>query len=259
LKVGVLGYKGFVGSALYEAFSADKKCEAVGIGRENYAALRGTPFDMLVNANGNSSKRLAESEMVRDFQMNVSSTLEILHDFPCEQYIHISSIEVYPDTGKKAATLESAKIDSDALSNYGFSKYMGELVARKHSKRWLILRPGGMVGMNMKKGPAYDILELGRLFVSEKSKYQYISTRSVARIAKELSGRGRWGEVYNVVGRGSITLSDFAGMAGVKLGRAEGELQEFNVSCDKLSRETAVPETADTVKEFIGEWKRGRQ
>ncbi len=250
MKVGIVGYQGFVGSALYGEFGKGGNT-VVGIGRDNYKPLAGHHFDILVNADGNSSKPLAEKDPKKDFQMNVGATLDMLHDFQCDGYVHISSIEVYADTGSDRATLEDAKIEPERLSNYGFGKYLGELVARKHAKRWLILRLGGMVGRNMKKGPAYDILERGMLYVSEKSRYQYMNTEAVARIARELVQKGRWGEIYNVVGKGNIELGEFAKLAGVKLVKSGAQALKFDVSCGKLAGEMPVPATLETVKELI--------
>ncbi len=256
MKVGIIGYKGFVGSAFYKVFSADKKYGVTGIDRANYDSLKGLIFDILINANGNSSKRLADSDPALDFGMNVSSTLDFLRDFPTRHYLHISTVEVYNCKEKHELTYESAEIQSAKLSNYGFSKYIGEIVAKKHAKSWMILRLAGMLGKNIEKGPAYDILRLNKLFVSPKSRYQFINTWEVASIAKTLCERGKWGEIYNVVGEGSITLEKMSQMAGVKLKEHGSELLRFNVSVEKLKKEIVVSTTEKTVEQFIKQWSK---
>ena len=251
MEIGIIGWEGFVGSAFYEVFSKDRKYHVTGIGRKNYDAAKGTRFDILINCNGNTSKRLAETEPVKDFEMNAVSTMRILHDFPSKAYVHISTIEVYNDTSSHEKTREDSVIEPDLLSNYGFSKYIGELIARKYAKKWLILRLGGMVGKNMKKGPAYDILTLHKLFVSEKSEYLFINTAEVARIAKLLAERGRWGGIYNVVGNGSVALEKFAQLAGVKLAGSGKEVRKFSVSTEKITGETDLPTSQEAVSEFL--------
>lgn len=252
MKIGIIGHRGFVGSAFYEVFSEDSTCEVAGIGRDNYSAVKGSRFDLLINANGNSSKRLAEKDPHMDFEMNVTATEGFLLDFSFDHYIHLSTVEVYGSCERKESTLEGAEIRPAALSPYGFSKYLGELVAARYAKSWIILRLAGMVGNNMAKGPAHDILKLGKLFVSSKSEYHFINTREVAKIAKGLAERGKWGQIYNVVGDGSMPLARFAKIAGVELSGEGSAVQKFNVSVDKLKAELPVPSSEKTVLDFVG-------
>ena len=251
MRIGIIGYKGFVGSAFYKVFSSDKKCEVVGIGREEYSKLIGEHFDIIINANGNSSKILAERDPKKDFEMNVITTLNSLFDFVCDHYVYISTIDVYSRKDNRASTKEDTTITSEGLSNYGCSKYFGELIAKKYAKRWMILRLGGMIGEGMKKGPVFDILNLHKLFVSSKSRFQFINTNEVANTAKLLIEKGIWNETYNIVGDGNMELSEIAKLAGVKL-MAEGkEIIVLDATCDKLKRETRISSTTDTVKSFL--------
>lgn len=257
MEVGIIGHKGFVGSAFFTAFSQDGKYTVTGIGRENYADCAGKRFGILVNANGNSSKRLADSEPQKDWEMNVAATARFLSDFPSDHYIHISTVEVYPDKSSEEATLEEAEIDPARLSNYGKSKYAGEQLARGH-KSHLILRLAGMVGSNMRKGPAYDILHLGKIFVSGSCRYQFLNTAEVAAIARRLAEGGRWNSVYNVVGRGNIELFEFARIAGVRLSQTGTHAETFNVSASKLSSEMQLSSSEQSARSFVQEWKKSK-
>ncbi len=256
MKVGIIGHMGFVGAAFFKAFSEGKGHSVTGIDRQNYATLRGTRFDILVNCNGNSSKRLAESDPAEDFDANASATVRALLDFPCEHYVHISTVEVYNDKTGQEATREDVRIDPSGLSNYGFSKYCGELAAMKYAKSCMVLRLAGMVGPGMKKGPAYDILAQGRLFISSKSELHFMHTRDVARIAMLLCSKGKWGETYNVVGRGTLPLSEFASIAGTGLSGEGDDVVKFSISTAKLQGVCPVPESKEAVKKFVGEWGR---
>jgi nucleoside-diphosphate-sugar epimerase len=150
-----------------------------------------------------------------------------------------------------AATYEDIQINPNSLSNYGFSKYIAELLVKKYEKEWLILRLGGMVGDNMKKNATYDILHLKKLFISGKSKLQFINTEDVAIISKRLVEAGKWRETYNIVGEGNIELKEIARLAGIKLSSQGDEIKLYNVSHEKLSRFTKVPKTEDTIRHFI--------
>ena len=253
MKIGIIGHKGFVGSAFFEAFSQGGKYEVTGIDREGHEGLAGTRFGILINCNGNSSKRLADDDPRKDFGMNVIDTLGFLADFPSDHYVHVSTVEVYNDVSSRSATREDAKIDPIALTNYGFSKYCGELVAMRHAS-WMVLRLAGMVGPGMKKGPAHDIMAHGRLYMSEKSCLHFMETREVARIARLLCERGRWGKVYNVVGKGTVELKEFAAIAGRKLSAAGSEVRKFDVCTEKLGGETPVQTSEQAVRTLVKGW-----
>lgn len=251
VSVGIIGYQGFVGSAFFSVFSQDGNYSVAGIGRGNYERLKGTRFDILINCNGNSSKRLADSEPQKDWEMNVKFTERFLSDFPCSHYMHISTVEVYNDKSDADKCHEDSAIEPKLLSNYGKSKYAGEQVAKRLAKSWLMLRLAGMVGPNMAKGPAYDILNLKKLFISEKSRLHFMHTHEVARIAKLLAEKGRWGEIYNVVGKGSLRLSEFASIAGVNLTETGSAIVIFDVPAEKLERETKVSTSESAARGFL--------
>jgi dTDP-4-dehydrorhamnose reductase len=256
MRVGIIGYKGFVGSALYTVFSNSKNLEVVGIGRAEYPDYVGKNFDVLINANGNSSKLLAEREPKKDFEMNVLATLNSLRDFSFNKYVYVSTIDIYCDKSASESTSEDAIISPSKLSNYGFSKYLGEILTQKYAVDWLILRLGGMVGENMKKGPAYDILNLQKLFVSSKSHFQFINTHEVANITKYLIENNRMG-IYNIVGDGNIQLSDFAALAKIKLTSEGTDVMDYNVSCGKLKLDIKIPSTMETIETFLASRRDG--
>lgn len=256
LKVGIIGHKGFVGSAFYEVFAADKKYDATGIDSENYDSCIGSDFEILVNANGNSSKLLAQKDPIKDFEMNVASTLGFSHDFSFRHLVHVSSVEVYENKGSVQTTKEDTPINPAALSNYGASKFLGEQVAKKCSKSWLILRLASLVGSNMKKGPAYDILAENRLYISERSHFHFMNTLAVAQIAKKLAEEGGWNQIYNVVGKGRLSLGDFASIAGATLVQKGSEVHDFDINVQKLEQKLTVPSSREAVKSFVDAWQK---
>jgi len=255
VKVGIIGFRGFVGSAIYNCFAEDKRYETTGIEKDSYGQLKGGEFHLLINANGNSNKPLADKNPQPDFEMNVTNTLHFLHDFSYSHFLHISTADVYPDKTKPQNTLEDTPVNPHSLSNYGFSKYLGELMVKQHAKSWLILRLAGMVGKGVKKGAMYDVLALQKLFVSPQCKYHCMDTADVARIAKALYEKEKWGEIYNVVGKGSIELCEYAKLAGVQLKETGTSLAVFNVSTQKLEKELEVPSSLQAAKNFVAVWR----
>jgi nucleoside-diphosphate-sugar epimerase len=252
MKIGIIGYRGFVGSAIFAHFWAKYPSQVTGIGRENYADAPKN-YDVLINANGNPSKRLADKEPKTDFGMNVASAMAALADFGFGKYIHISSVDVYNDHEDQDRNKEDGEITEQYLSNYGFDKLMAERLVRRYAKSHLIFRLGGMVGPNLKKNMVYDIMHLGKTFVSPLSKYQYIDTPSVARVISEILEQGIENETFNLCGEGTVTGEEVAEMAGKGLEMAlyEQPRENYDINISKVCRFTEVPKSRDAVRKYM--------
>lgn len=259
MKIGIIGYKGFVGSAIYSYFWTKYPYGVIGISKDNYAE---TPkdFDLLINANGSSQKRLADSNPKADFEMNVNSVMNTLSDFTFRKYVYISSVDVYNDHEEQDRNGEDEEIEEKYLSNYGFDKYMAEKLVKRHAKNYLIFRLGGMVGPNLKKNMIYDIVHLGKTFVSPLSKYQYIDTPSVAKVMEDmLISQGIENEIFNLCGDGAISGEEVAEMAGKSLEMAlyEQPRENYDINISKVCRFTTVPKSKDAVRKYMDFVKTG--
>src|SRR5215468_12139449 len=111
----LIGGRGLVGSAFARVLEASGQPFAI-LDRETYPQFIGRSCSLLINANGNSSKRLASVEPLRDFDASVRTVRQSLIDFHFERYIHLSSCDVYPDCSSSAATAEDLLIDPAAQS-----------------------------------------------------------------------------------------------------------------------------------------------
>jgi nucleoside-diphosphate-sugar epimerase len=263
MKIGIIGYKGFLGSAIYSYFWTKYPYGVIGISKENYAESP-KEFDLLINANGSPLKRLADTDPKADFEMNVKSVMETLSDFKFTRYVYISSVEVYGDHEDQDRNAEDVEADERYVSNYGFDKHMGEKLVRRYAKSHLIFRLGRMVGPNLKKNMVYDIVNLGKTFISPLSKHQYIDTPSVARVIDDVLGNGIDNETFNLCGDGMVTGEEIADLAGKNLEMAlyEQPRETYNINISKVCRFTTVPQSRDSVKKYIdfvktGSWGEG--
>ena len=245
----ILGGRGFVGSAF------SRHCELNGIEyraitRSNYAEHTGKRCDVLVNADGNSSKMLGARDPVADFEASVSSVKRSLSDFGFGRYVLASSCDVYPDCSSPGATAEDSAIDVAAQSPYGFHKRLAELcVMHGCAGGWLILRLGGMVGAGLKKNPIHDVMNGGPLWVSPRSRLQYMNTDDVARVAFSLLGSGAAG-VFNVCGRGQVTIGDLPGASSCEV-RGDAPAVNYDVSTAKAEGAADIPDSRDAVGAFM--------
>lgn len=247
----ILGGRGLLGSAFARV------CERRGqpfqiIDRQNYGNYAGARCDIFVNANGNSRKPLAKTEPLREFDASVRSVRASLIDFPCDQYVHLSSCDVYPDCSSPEFTKEDQRFDPAHQSPYGFHKYLAEECVRHAAGNWLIFRLGGFVGPGLKKNAVFDILTGGPLWLDPNSALQFLHTESAAEIMLDLAARGTVSrETFNLCGRGLIELTEIMEIAGTVPVQPGSPCVRYDVSIEKISQVVAVPDTRTTVLEFV--------
>ena len=119
----IIGGGGFVGSAFVRSCAKAGKEFSI-INRQNYGEFVGKRCDVLINANGNSKKFLAQKDPLQDFDASVRSVRASLIDFRHDYYIYLSSCDVYPDCSSPETTSEDQKLDVSEQSPYGFHKYL---------------------------------------------------------------------------------------------------------------------------------------
>lgn len=162
--IGVLGGNGFLGSNII-SYLNKYNYNVYSITRDNYESFKNFKFDVLINANGNSKKYLAELNPKWDFECSVNSVYNSIIDFKFDKYIYISSIDVVYDT------------------IYGSNKLTSEFILKSYQCKFgyllKILRCGSIIGEGMKKGIVYDILNNNKLYVTEDSDLYIISVKEI--------------------------------------------------------------------------------
>jgi nucleoside-diphosphate-sugar epimerase len=247
----IIGGNGFVGSAF------TRYCEAQGlehsvITRENYNNFVGHSCQILINANGNSKKYLADERELEDFDASVRSVRASLVDFRYELYVYISSCDVYADHANPETTREDAPILANQQSKYGFHKYLAEQCVQKIANQWLIFRMGGFVGPALKKNPIFDILRGGPLWLDQESELQYMNTDDAARIVFELINKRFRDQIFNLCGDGLIKLKDVVKMVKRPVSMAEkAPCVRYEINIEKAKQKVAIPSTKEAVKEFV--------
>ena len=246
----LIGGSGFLGSA-FARFCTESDLPHAIITRANYAEYRGRRCDVLVNANGNAKKFLAEREPKTDFDASVRSVRASLDDFEFGTYVYLSSVDVYPDVSSPETTTEDQQIDSAHQIPYGFHKSLAEQCVQHAAGRWLIARLGGFVGPGLSKNAIFDVLHQRPLWVDPASTFQVLSTDQMARIVLELVSAGYDGEVFNVCGRGTISVAEIMDSVGYRVPvTADRPRVAYDVNISKLSRLIDVPDTPQTVRDF---------
>jgi nucleoside-diphosphate-sugar epimerase len=253
MKIHVLGGEGFVGSAVVRV--AKKRGHSVhAVTRRNYGRFRGRPCDLLINANGNSKKFLADKDPAAEFDASVVSVQRSLLDLPCKRYVYLSSIDVYPCVDDPRHNHEETVILPEQLSRYGLHKFLAEQLVRRYAKRWLIIRMGGMVGEGLWKNSIHDLLHGQPLRVHADSRYQYMLTDDMARIVLALTRKHPANGVFNVCGDGCVSLREAASLipaCRVKYATGNPPREHYEINLTKLRAWVKVPRTSATVRAFV--------
>lgn len=250
--LAIIGSRGMVGSDLAR-FLKFYFGSTTGIDRKNYNRYRGQRFDVVINANGNSSKVWAKNHVLDDFAASTSSVYTSLFDFSCKTYIYISSADVYPDHTSKKATNESKTIEVENLSSYGFHKYLSEYIVRNFTKNYIILRCPMILGTKLKKGPIHDILSNARLFVTADSRFQMITTSELAKIISFFLEKNIRKEIFNIGGKGTVLLGKITNYVQkpVIFPKSGGETINYETDVSKLGKIYHLKTSSEYLKDFL--------
>ncbi len=248
--MAVVGGTGFVGSA-FVRWAKEHGVECVVLQRDDDpSSVRGC--DLLIDANGNSSKLLATRDPLQDFAATVASVRRRVEAIQPQRYIYLSSCDVYPDCSRPASTEESQPLVPGQQSPYGFHKRMAEECVQHAAGSWLILRLGGMVGPAMRKNAIFDILHGDRMFLAPESRLQFMHTNDVARLAMEIARRVPTNEVYNLCGRGTVSLGEVLTWVGRDVSvEPRAPAVTYDVSLRSVLRVVEVPSTESTIRAFV--------
>lgn len=252
MKVFLIGGTGLVGSAYARLFAASGITHHV-ITRANYGDFLGQSCDVLVNANGNSSKVLATREPLTDFDASVRSVRMSLEDFRASKYVFLSSGDVYPRQDSPSATHEDQPLPVTGMSGYGFHKYLAETMVRHLHPDWIVMRMGGFVGPGLKKNAIFDMLHDMPVWMRPESELQFISTDSAARIVWTLVQRGISKQTINLGALGRCRIGDIhQRLASKSPFQPEASAVSYELSLTKLASQVGdLPSTRDEVERFL--------
>lgn len=247
----IIGGKGFIGSAIVRA-CCRRAIEHRILAHDTIDQFTGSSCDILINANGNSKKYMADREPLWEFDASVRSVRASLANIHAARYIHLSSCDVYPDCSSPGSTREDQILDVTKQSAYGFHKYLAEQCVMRYAPQWLIFRMGGFVGPGLKKNAVYDILHGGPLWLNPRSELQFIHVDTAADIILELARSEQNHEIFNLCGAGTIALSEVLEAAGSGVVCEPGSpVVRYEVSIEKLSQIWNIPQSKQTVLEFV--------
>jgi len=253
----IIGGRGYVGSGFVRYCRARGLAHQV-ITRETYDEFAGTACDVLVNANGNSRKFLADRDPLAEFDQSVRSVAVSLSAFKAGAYVLISTGDVYDDPSSPATSGEDRELDLSGMSRYGLHKSLAEQLVMGAHPDWLVVRAGGFVGPGIKKNAVFDILTGAKIWLSPASELQFIHTDHAAELVMgivEAGGAGR--QIVNLGGQGTVNLGELhaaVGSRGAFDPAAPTVRYELSLARLAALSPIPIPHSRDEVSCFAAQW-----
>ncbi len=158
ITVGVLGFQGFVGSAIFQALKERSSIHTVGINRHSFEdnEIRKLRFDYLIHSGNPAGRFYANSNPQDDYHETVEKTRIILREFNFNRFFLVSSLScrTAPNTP------------------YGSNRLKCEQIVRKVLNA-TILRLGPMYGGTRTRDTLHDLVHSRDIFYAKDTKYSY--------------------------------------------------------------------------------------
>jgi len=145
----LIGYTGFVGGNLLKQISFDELYNS-----KNISDIRGKSFETIICAGAPAVKWYANKHPEEDFN-TISSLIENLKQVTCDEFILISTVDVY---NSPLNINENTPVDLNTLQAYGKNRLMLEQFVQTNFKNSIIIRLPGLFGEGLKKNIIYDFL-----------------------------------------------------------------------------------------------------
>ncbi len=223
-KIAVIGFQGFVGSALYKELLTHNQYKVFGVTRENYQALQVEDYDVVINSAMPSGRFWAKNHPQKDFVETVQKTADLVYGWKYKKFIQISTV--------------SARCQLDTV--YGRHKLSAEKLCEFGEN--LIVRLGALYSSNMQKGALADMLAGKTIYMSGESRYYFIALEVCCKwIATHFDRTG----TVELGGKHAITLKAVADYLGKPV-KFEGPVSHFDIE----ATEAGLPE-AKAVLNFL--------
>jgi nucleoside-diphosphate-sugar epimerase len=221
--IALIGADGFIGKHIKRTVLYDTGNVLVSITRKNYKQIaqecqeENVRFDKTVWAAGLACPWEGNNNPEYCWDQNVDGVMSAIDDFPCDQFIYISSVDVYDDVTTKKFRKEDHPIDRDRISYYGECKLLGEDLVKSYVDNYLILRCGFLTGQGLHLEPFYSIIkQTNELPTSPRSVYHFLHVDAFIKIVAFLADHYS-NETFNVGSIIPISIRKAAAILDVDL------------------------------------------
>jgi nucleoside-diphosphate-sugar epimerase len=252
----LIGGKGLVGSGFSRYFK-NRRINFKIITRKNKKNFLGKSCNILIDCNGNGSKRIANINPLFDFSASVKSVVENLNKIKCNKYVYISTIYTYTNLKNKKSTIESKQIYNDNISPYGLNKRIAELYVKELSSNYLIFRLPFIVGPGLKRNSVYDLTHFKKTFYTYNSQINWIHTDTIAKKVCNLLDRNISNQTFNLASKNSISIKkimDLCKLSKKDIIKTNRTYEKTEINCDKIKKYISLPNSINEANKYISEY-----
>ena len=247
----LIGSSGLIGSAFKRHFS-NNSIKFQSITRRNKKKFYGKKCDLLIDCNGNGSKRAGIQNPFFDFNASVLTVVENLTKINYKKYIYISTMQVYEGLKNKKLSNEDSSIRYNKINNYGFNKLISELYVKKYAKSYLVIRLPYVIGPGLSRNPFYDIRFKKKTYLSLDSQINCIHTDTIAKLTMQLNKKNN--ETYNLGSNDTLKVRQILEILNLK----NKDLKETiktkdlnNVNLEKVKKIIKLPKAYLESKKYL--------
>jgi dTDP-4-dehydrorhamnose reductase len=245
-KYFILGGNGTLGSALVDILKKKKEKFKI-ITKKNYSFYKKKKCTIFINANGNSSKFLANQSPQYDFDKSIYVVFNSIFDFKFDKYIFISSADVYENLNSTSENL----IINNPRNNYGKNKLISELIVRLYCRKWLIFRPSTIISLKAKKGMLHDLLNSKKVFLNPNSSYSLLGSETIAKAILAIKKNN---EILNISAKGSIMINKLKKKLNSNSKfNINKKKENYSINTEKINKllKKPIPNSKDEISEII--------
>ena len=252
MKVFIFGGDGLLGKRIKETFIKKNNLKIYSITKDNYKKFKNKKCNIFINANGNSSRYIGNTNPIRDFKESIKTTYESVFDYKFDNYIFLSSIDVYEEKYSPSFKKENSNIDISQISNYGFNKLISENIVKHYAKNHIILRLGPVLDTRIKKNHVYDMINCNKVHVNEYTRTCFVSGKIVAEVLYLLIKKRKFNVTYNLCGKNLISYNKIDSILkfNSKFDKSKTR-QAIGANTNKIQKDLNIKiNTIDIIKDF---------
>lgn len=250
----IVGGNGLAGSAIVR-HAKKHNFEHEIIQRENKETFFGKSCDVLIFANGNPLKYKANQDPFFDFKASAESVAEYIHKVNYKKFVLISTIDVYEKKSNLVETSEDSEINTSELGPYGYNKLLAENYVRHFCNEHLIFRLPGLVGIGLKKNPAFDFIDKEKkVMISPDSKLNFINTRLVAESIFKILDNDITNQTFNLASKNSLKISNIQEIIGYDseyTEDAKNHIQNYQINTEKIQKYVDLTTSKEAISEYF--------
>jgi nucleoside-diphosphate-sugar epimerase len=210
----VTGARSGLGNAVYLAMGGTPFVRGTSL--DDPAIKAAAPFDAIVHCAVNAAKAVTMSTAYGYMEDNLLLTQRLV-DIPHKKFVFVSTLAVYPSTGKAIA--EDEDIDLLPLAGpYAFTKLFSDLYVQNHAVEPLVLRTTTLMGPAIRPNTVMRALTQRdcQLFLAPHSRYNFVLHEDIVRFIEQAIDNRITGN-FNLGSSGLTTLSDIVDQLGLSV------------------------------------------